>query len=159
MAFEIVEATVSDVDEILECWVNLVEGQRSYGSHIVGEPNRAAARDLLGQYVAGDMLDVATATDGGAEELLGFVMFYRESGLYEQSVVRGVIENVYVKPRVRGQGIGSALLSRAETKLADRGADVVAISAMAENETAIQWYRDRGYTPQRLMMERSLEED
>lgn len=157
MDFEIVAAESGDVDEVLDCWVDLVEGQRSYGSHIEGEANRTAARDLLGQYVVGDMLDIARSAAG--KELLGFVMYYREDGFYEQSVVRGVIENVYVKPAVRGQGVGSALLSRAETELADRGADVVAISAMAENDTAIELYSERGYTPHRLVMERSLEED
>lgn len=157
MDFEIVEAGSNDIDQIVPLWVDLVEGQRSYGSHIEGESNRRAARDLLGQYVAGNMLSVATPS--GTEELVGFVMYYREDGFYEQSVVRGVIENVYVKPEVRGQGVGSALLSRAETELADRGADVVAISAMAENDTAIEWYRERGYAPQRLVMERSIEKD
>ncbi|MFB6086514.1 MAG: GNAT family N-acetyltransferase [Halodesulfurarchaeum sp.] len=155
MEFEIVEAEPADIPDVLDCWVDLVEGQRAYGSHIEGAKNRAVARDLLGQYAAGNMLDIARSREG--EELLGFVMYYREEGVYEQSVIRGVIENVYVKPQARGHGVGSALLSRAETELESRGAAVVAISAMAENETAIEWYRERGYTPQRVVLERPLE--
>ena len=160
MDFEIVAAQSADLDAVLDCWVALVEGQQDFGSHIAGAPNRDAARKLLGQYIVGDMLAVARPgrTDAGGE-VLGFVMFYREEGLYDQREVRGVIENVYVKPEARGHGIGSALLSRAESTLAERGATVVGISAMAENDEAIEMYRDRGYRPHRIVLEQPLETD
>lgn len=158
MDFEIVDAESADLDDILECWVALVEGQREYGSHIEAEPNRTVARNLLAQYIAGDMLSVARQTGTPDEEILGFVMYYREEGVYEQSVERGVIENIYVVPRARDNGIGSALLSEAESALTNRDVEVVAIAAMAENESAIEWYRSLGYESHRLIMERSLED-
>jgi ribosomal protein S18 acetylase RimI-like enzyme len=158
MDYVIAAANSEDLDEVLECWIELVEGQREYGSHIEAESNRTIARDLLGQYITGDMLAVARPrgeNEGG--DLLGFVMYYRENGVYTQTVTRGVIENVYVKSTVRGSGIGSALLSHAESELEDRGVDVVGLSAMTENQSAIDWYRDLGYEPHRLVLERDLD--
>lgn len=158
MDYVIAAADSEDLEAVLECWIELVEGQRQYGSHIEAASNRAVARDLLGQYITGNMLAVARPAGADAgETLLGFVMFYRENGLYTQTVTRGVIENVYVKSSVRDRGIGSALLSYAESELDDRGVDVVGLSAMAENKSAIDWYRNRGYEPHRLVLERDLD--
>ncbi|MGM0372234.1 MAG: GNAT family N-acetyltransferase [Halobacteriota archaeon] len=158
MAVSVSPAESADLDAVLECWVDLVQGQRAYGSHIEGEANREAARDLLGQYIAGEMLAVARRAVDDAEEITGFVMFYRDQGLFEESVHRGVIENVYVVPSARGDGVGSALMDYAETELADRGVEVVGLSAMAENRTAREWYRSRGYEEHRVVMERQLED-
>ncbi|AOW79905.1 sporulation regulator-like protein [Halodesulfurarchaeum formicicum] len=158
MRVSVTPAESDALDAVLECWIDLVEGQRAYGSHIEGETNREAARDLLGQYIAGEMLAVARPADESADEIIGFVMFYRDRGLFEESVPRGVIENVYVVPSARGNGVGSALMDYAETELADRGVEVVGLSAMAENRTAREWYRSRGYEEHRVVMERQLED-
>lgn len=146
-----------DLDTVLDCWVDLVESQRKYGSHIESETNREAARKLLSEYVQADMLAVARSEGEQPDgPILGFVMYYQEDGMYEQAVVRGVIENVYVLPAVRGDGIGSVLLDYAEQQLAQRGVEVVGIAAMAENEDVIDWYESRGYDPHRIIMERPL---
>jgi len=147
-----------DLDAVLDAWVALVESQRTYGSHIEGEANREAARRLLSEYIQADMLAVARSErehpDG---PINGFVMFYQEDGMYEQTVLRGVIENVYVKPSVRGDGVGTALLDYAERELKERDVEVVGIAAMAENNAVIDWYESRGYDPHRIIMERSLD--
>lgn len=158
MEYDIAAAESDDLDAVLDCWIDLVEGQRAYGSHIEAEPNKTVARDLLGQYITGNMLAVARPAGASAgESVLGFVMFYREEGVYEQTVTRGIIENVYVASAARGEGIGSALLSYAEAELENRDVDVVGIAAMAENQSAIDWYRDRGYEPHRIVFERDLD--
>ena len=159
MSFRVVPAETADLAAVVDCWIALVDGQRAYGSHLEAESNRSVARDLLGQYITGDMLAVARsseATPGGA--ILGFVMFYREHGVYEQSRERGVIENVYVDQGARGNGVGSTLLDYAEAELAKRGAEVVGLSAMAENSTTIEWYEDRGYEPHRIVFERVVDD-
>lgn len=159
MDVAIVSADTDDVDAVLDQWVSLVEGQREYGSHIEGAPNRGAARKLLAEYAQAEMLAVARPEGEPEGPIWGFVMYYQEEGLYEQSVTRGVIENVYVAPAVRDEGVGSALLTYAESELAESGVEVVGITAMADNEDAIDWYRDRGYEPQRLVLERDLDDE
>lgn len=150
-------ATVDDLDSLLDLWVDLVESQREYGSHIEGESNRDPARDVLAQYVAGEMVAVAVGTEEEGQSILGFVMYHLESGLYDQRTVRGIVENLFVRPDDREQGIGEALLGFAESDLADRGAEITALSVMAGNETAREFYENRGYEPHRLTYERDLD--
>lgn len=92
-------------------------------------------------------------TDDRAESVVGFVMFGPETGSYEQSVDRGIVENVFVHPDYRDRGIGGALLRAAERALADSGVDTIALEVMANNDAARRFYARRGYRPHRLELE------
>jgi ribosomal protein S18 acetylase RimI-like enzyme len=157
-------ATTGDLDALLALWTALVESQRGFGSHLTVEGNQSPARDVLAQHVAGDRVLVArsTATSGEPDApagILGFVSFYVETGLYEQTDTRGVVENLYVIPAAREQGIGSALLAAAETRLAERGAEVVALSVLAQNQAARAFYRNRDYDEHRITFERTPDDE
>ncbi|MGM0398747.1 MAG: GNAT family N-acetyltransferase [Halobacteriota archaeon] len=145
---------MDDVDTITAHWVALVEGQREYGAHLRGTENESAARSIIEQYVHAAGIGVARGHDGTT--VAGFVMFHVERGLYEQDVRRGIVENVYVDPRHRGDGFGSALLEYAEERLDDAGVDVLSLSVLVENERARDWYEDRGYSPHRVTLERPV---
>lgn len=157
MDVTIVAATMEDVDTVTSQWVALVEGQREYGAHLLGSENETAARSVIEQYVHADGLGVARGSEAGP--VLGFVMFHVERGMYEQDVTRGIIENVYVIPGGRGEGIGSQLLDYAEATLRDDGVDVLSLSVMAENSAVRSWYQERGYSPHRVTLERAADED
>ncbi len=159
--YSVEPATTDDLDPLIDLWVDLVESQQSYGAHIESEANRPVARDILAQYVAGDRVAIARPTpdaDGQnrGQPVLGFVMYYIEDGVYEMDTNRGIVENVYVVPDSRGEGIGSQLMDYAESTLADRSASVVALSVMAANQRGRSFYDDRGYEPHRVIFERSL---
>jgi ribosomal protein S18 acetylase RimI-like enzyme len=94
-----------------------------------------------------------------AEKILGFVMFTLESDRLERTLTRGLVENLYVVPDRRGEGIGTRLLSVAEAELRDEGATVVALEVLADNEAAREFYRSNGYDPHRLTVEKSIESD
>lgn len=149
-------ATVSDVDVVVDQWVDLVEGQRRHGAHLLGAENRAAAVSIVEQYVHADGVALARTTDRDAK-IVGFVMFHIEHGMYEQDVRRGIIENVYVVPPYRDETVGSQLLEYAESELESAGAEVVGLSVLADNASARELYRSRGYRPHRLTMERNLD--
>lgn len=151
---DIEPATGEDVDAVTDQWVDLAAGQRAFGSHLLADENRTHARATVARSVVTDELLVAR--DG---EVVGFVTFGVESGAFEQDTVRGVVRNVYVDPDRRGEGIGTALLSAAETALVGRGAETFALEAMAENEAARRFYRRHGYRPQRVEMEKQAESD
>ncbi|MFB6119891.1 MAG: GNAT family N-acetyltransferase [Halobacteriaceae archaeon] len=147
-------AEQADVAALADLWVSLVADQRAYGAHLLAAANRERVREFLANFVATD--SVVVARDAG---IVGFVMFRIESGAYEQDATRGFVDNVFVRPARRGEGIGSRLLDAAEDALAERGADVAALSVLADNEDARRLYERRGYSPHRITMERPLESD
>lgn len=157
-------ARTDDLDDIVAQWSALVASQRDFGSHIRAEGNLTAARDVLGQHVAADRVAVARPLPGfddrsSAEQILGFVTFYVETGLYEQTETRGIVENIYVIPDARGRGVGSALLKDAEDRLIERGAEVGALSVLAGNQDGQEFYRSHGYEPHRITVERAFDLD
>lgn len=144
-------ADTDSAAEIADLWMELAAGQRDYGSHILPNTNRNRVRESLVRHAVTDSLLVAREDD----RILGFVSFHPESGTFEQDVKRGIIENIYVIPDRRGEGIGSELLAAAEKQLFRAGCDVVGLEVMAANERAREFYRQHGYAPHRVEMERT----
>ncbi|GGJ02621.1 GNAT family N-acetyltransferase [Halobellus salinus] len=150
---EIERPDPGDVDAVVDLWVALASDQRRYDSHIRPEPNRGVIRDTLARHaVTGEL---RTARHDG--DVVGFVSFELERGAYESDETRGIVRNIYVDPGYRDRGIGGALLGAAETALADAGATVVALEAMAGNDSAQGFYRRRGYAPHRVQFEKPLD--
>jgi ribosomal protein S18 acetylase RimI-like enzyme len=148
-------ATLADLDALAEMWTDLVGSQREHGAHLLAGRNRETARDFLGQAVAADNVLVARTGD----RTIGFVQFREERGVYDQDRDRGFVDNVYVRPADRNDGVGGRLLAAAEASLADRGMDAVALSVLAGNRAARRFYERRGYRAHRVEMERSLERE
>jgi ribosomal protein S18 acetylase RimI-like enzyme len=149
-------------DRIADLWVRLAEDQQQHGSHLKSEANREDITENITRSIVGDGLRVARAeADDDVESgtVLGFVMFTIDIGPFETDVTRGTIENIYVEPEYRNQGVGAALLSAAEDALAERGADVVKLEVMGNNEDARRFYGGRGYEPHRVQLEKPIESD
>ena len=142
-------------DSIADRWVALAEDQRTYDSHIVPAENRGTIREAILHHVVAD--EALVCRDN--EAVVGFVTFTVETGQYEQDTSRGLVQNIYVAPEYRNRGLGTKLLTAAEESLAARGVETVALEVMATNENARQFYRDRGYSPHRVELEKSVESD
>lgn len=156
-------ATLSEVDLLADWWVELAAEQRAYDSHLFSEANRELIREAIGRgVVAGTILVARPEADGTQneefEEPFGFVMFSMETGRYRQDVTRGIVDNLYVRPAARNQGVGTELLEAAERTLREAGAEAVSLDAMAENEGARRFYRRHGYSPHRIEFEKRFEE-
>jgi ribosomal protein S18 acetylase RimI-like enzyme len=151
---EILNPSLSAAEDLVEMWLSLAEGQRRFESHLVVKKNRARIREAICNHIATGRLLMARE-----DEISGFVMFTVEVGGYEQDVRRGIVENLYVEPQYRNEGIGGKLLTQAEEKLADQGVDVVALEVMANNEGGRQFYRRHGYEPHRLELEKAVPAD
>lgn len=161
---------VAECEAVLDCWVALAREQRERGSTIAADPNREAMHaTLLEKIATGDLLVARPAhgkTDGGTDEpddppdaIRGFVTFEVVRGRYAETADRGRIGNLWVAPEHRGHGIGTHLLAAAEDRLADAGVEVVGLEALAENDAAREFYRDRGYGPHRVEYRRRIETD
>jgi len=144
-------------EAIVDLWVDLAADQRAHGSHLDAEGNRTRIREAIVRHAVDG--GVLVARDREAGDLLGFVMFARETATYAQDLSRGIVENLYVRPAQRGEGVGSALLEAAEDALAERGLDAVTLEVMAANEDARRLYRRRGYEEYRVELEKPLASD
>ncbi|WP_222919169.1 GNAT family N-acetyltransferase [Natrinema sp. SYSU A 869] len=147
-------ASRADLDTLAELWVRLATDQRRHDSAVRPEANREAMRETLGAYLVNDGLLVARL-DGA---IIGFASVSIERGTLELDTTRGLLSNIYVEPAYRNRGIGTALLEAAEDSLVQRGADTMLLEVMADNESAQQFYRRKGYDEFRVTMGRSLED-
>ena len=152
---EITTASTDDIDAVVDLWVELARGQQAYGSHLAGPANRPTVRETVVQRVVTNDLLVARREG----DICGFVMVTMERGRYEQTVTRGIVENLYVRPEHRRKGVGSALLEAGERRLVDAGATVISLEAMADNDAAREFYAAHGYTPHRIELEKPTESD
>ncbi|MFB6361207.1 MAG: N-acetyltransferase family protein [Halobacteriales archaeon] len=149
-------ATLDDLDRIVELWVALAEEQREHGTHLTVEPNRELIRESLAQRIVDQTCLVARRSEAGhgSAPIVGFLSFDHERNGLDRDVERGVIENLYVVPELRGEGLGTDLLEVAEAALTGAGADRLVLEAMAENEAARRFYEAQGYHPHRVTYER-----
>ncbi|MFD1634109.1 GNAT family N-acetyltransferase [Haloplanus ruber] len=148
-------AEPGDAATVADLWVALANGQRRYGSHLRAAANREPIKAAMARAAADGRLDVAR--DDG--DVVGFVHYTVERGSLAQDLTRGVVNDLYVVPERRGEGIGTALLDAAETTLKERGVEAVSVEALADNERAIRLYERRGYRPHRVEFERKVEND
>ncbi len=152
MTESISPAAMADLDAVLALWTALQEHGRTYGTHIDPAASHAAARDRLGQAIIDDRVLVARD-----DQLTGFVLVALETGVFTTDTERGRIQALYVRPAHRETGIGTALLTAAETRLAELGAETIAVETPAGNDRAIALYQEHGYTPHRVTLETEVE--
>jgi ribosomal protein S18 acetylase RimI-like enzyme len=159
-------AVAQDVDSLADAWVALAAEQREHGSHLHAASNRDRIRESMAHHVVeGTCLvardpssdDAAVSTPADHERFVGFVTFAVQSGGYDVDAVRGAVENLYVDPGFRGQGVGAALLDAAEAELDSRGVEVVTLEVLAANQRARAFYAREGYDEQRVVAEKRID--
>ena len=164
-------ATADDIETVTDQWVALAAGQREHGSDLLADENRQAGRDGVARSVVMGELLVAradpvaersaesTGDPSGPGPVIGFVDFSIDRGGLDRDDTRGVVDNLFVVPERRGEGVGSALLSAAERALGEAGATTVGLEAMAANDGARTFYRGRGYDLHRVLLTKPIDED
>jgi GNAT superfamily N-acetyltransferase len=135
----IVRATESDVPVILEMIRGLAEYEKL--SHLVTATEARLRDSLFGPHPAAEVL---LAYRG--DECAGFALFFQtystflaQSGIY--------LEDLYVNPHARRQGLGLALLVRIAQIAAERGSGRVEWEVLDWNEPSIRFYKALGATP------------
>ena len=68
----------------------------------------------------------------------------------------GYVDDLYVRPESRGQGVASALADRAEAWMAESGVEAVELHVLLENPTAAAFWRSRGMEPMSALFYKKL---
>jgi GNAT superfamily N-acetyltransferase len=139
MAFEIREATESDVPLILQFIRDLAEYERL--AHMVVATEEQLRSTLFG---AVRLAEVLIASEDGVPA--GFAIFFHnystflaQPGIY--------LEDLFVKPEFRGRGYGKALLVRLAQIARDRNCGRVEWAVLDWNEPSIAFYKSLGARP------------
>jgi GNAT superfamily N-acetyltransferase len=84
---------------------------------------------------------------GTQAEVVGhlFATFSEPSDMW--TVSRAELVSLYVRPPLRGQGVGGRLVDTFTAWAGERGATRLHVSAYASNESALRLYQRHGFTP------------
>jgi ribosomal protein S18 acetylase RimI-like enzyme len=94
---------------------------------------------------------ILLAEEGG--EVLGILSCVIRPNLYHGGLV-GLIDELVVYPRVRGQGVGSALVQAVMSRCAAKGCREISVSTMPDNTRALAFYWRHGFTDEAILLER-----
>ena len=135
----IAAAEEADVPVILDLIQALAQYEKL--THLVTATAQRLRETLFGIKPAAEVL--LAHWDG---ECAGFAVFFAtystflaQPGVY--------LEDLYVKPHLRGRGIGLALLKRVAASATERGCGRVEWGVLDWNEPAIRFYEKLGATP------------
>lgn len=153
---QIRRAVAEDVDGYVACSVGLFA--EDAGTHDdtmnLNWPAENAAASFL-EHVDDERRLILVADDGGGigGNLLGVL-----SGPGEMRHVRvATLVSMYVTPRLRNRGVGSALVEAFTAWARANEADRLSVTAYADNADAIRFYRRHGFAPFHLTLEASME--
>ncbi len=94
------------------------------------------------------------------KRIVGYITaLIRERGPIHEARTIGFIEGLYVKPDVRGQGIGNRLWMKALQWLENRKIGIIHLSVASENPIANDFWRNKGFRPFMCQMEINLENE
>lgn len=129
-------ATTDDVGLILRFIKGLAEYERL--AHEVEADEATLRESLFGQRRVAEVLiaELTGAPAGFALFFHSFSTFLGRPGIY--------LEDLFVEPALRGQGVGRELLSCLARVALDRGCGRLEGSALDWNEPAIRVYKDLG---------------
>ncbi|QDX39662.1 GNAT family N-acetyltransferase [Salarchaeum sp. JOR-1] len=139
---EVRDATDGDVEEIRA--VARASLDASYADAL-GED---AVEGMLGEWYDPDRLADRLAADGVfyvVAAVEGAVVGFAEVELDEPNESAAEIQWLHVRPDNRGEGVGEALLERAEERALERGANRVEGVVLAANDEGNAFYHAHGY--------------
>ncbi len=132
-------ATPADIPAILDLIRALATYERAPDAVKTTEAD--LLRDGFGEQPCFECLIAENGDEGG--QPAGFALYF-----YNYSTWRGRsgihLEDLFVLPRFRGQGIGKALLARVAARAAEQGCPRLQWDVLAWNQTAIDFYQGLG---------------
>lgn len=146
-----------EVDRFLETlWLPFADEMAALDSYNTLTPDPLeSAREYRQEQLADEDVRLFVAVAG--ETLTGYTcVAVSDSPPVFARGAEANIEELYVKPERRGEGIATALLDRAEAWGQERGCERATLAANAENHRALEFYESRGYTVRRHKLDTDL---
>ena len=141
--FTLRPAELRDVGAIVQLIRDLAEFEQL--THLLQVTPERLRPQLFGERPAAEALVAETGDGKGGGEVVAFALFFTnfstflaQPGLY--------LEDLYVKPEYRAQGIGRALLTRLAALALERQYGRFEWSVLDWNENAIRFYKGMGAT-------------
>ena len=154
---ELVEATVEDLDALVERWYSLAKAMEAHDD--LNELVYAAVDEVpddgfRAHFDDEKITDYLVVHQG---EAIGFVTLregHHPSRQYSQYLR---IVNLAVDEKHRGQGHGTGVVDRVKDLARDQGCDHIKVSCEWQNEDARRFYRDTGFRPKQVDFAQPLE--
>jgi GNAT superfamily N-acetyltransferase len=139
MSTTIRAGTELDVPVILDLIRQLAEYEQR--AHLVEATEERLRETLFGARPAAEVLlaDCERECAGFAVFFATYSTFLAQPGIY--------LEDLYVKPHMRGKGVGSALLQRLARIAVERGCGRIEWGVLDWNESSIRFYKNLGAEP------------
>ena len=129
-------AEAGDLPVLLQLFGELAEYE-----HLEGELR--ATEEGLGEALFGERPAAEALIAERAGEVLGYALFFPTFSSFLTST--GVwLEDLFVRPPYRGEGVGKALLAAAAACVRERGGERLEWAALDWNELALGFYRRLG---------------
>lgn len=130
-----------DVPVLLELFGELAEYEHL--THELRATEEGLAAALFGERPAAEALIAERDGESGGPVILGYALFFPTFSSFLTS--SGVwLEDLFVRPDHRGEGVGRALLSAVAARVREQGGERLEWAALDWNELALGFYRRIG---------------
>jgi hypothetical protein len=130
-----------DVRALLELFAELAEYEHL--THELRATEQGLEAALFGQRPTAEAMIAERQADSSSPEILGYALFFPTFSSFLTST--GVwLEDLFVRPSHRGEGVGRALLSAVAARVREQGGERLEWAALDWNELALGFYRRIG---------------
>lgn len=161
VSYEIRQAVAADKPQLLRLYAEL----QAYECAL--HPNRAAPDEITETHWA-FLEDLVVKQDGkiwvaesSGGEILGFLLALVEDGepyLIKPDRRYGYVSDIAVSEKMRGKGIGQALMDTAEIHFRKLGLSQMCVGVMCANKAGRDFYMSGGFRPYEMTYEKRLDD-
>ena len=145
-----------EIDKLLVLWKEFMNDPSAIDGLIpTDDENTGKMKEFVSKLVAEEPKQVLVAEEGG--DLVCYLIFQREAKMALRATRQwSYISDLYVVPRLRGRGIGRALLKKCLDELESLGVSHVRLNVWSKNHRAKRLYKEAGFRDYMVLMEAAL---
>jgi GNAT superfamily N-acetyltransferase len=150
--------TTADTDQIRECVIELQNFERRIDSRMPSGEDIADAyiAELLSRCVENSGKILIAEFDGHLAGYVTILTKVRSGDLDDGDIEFGLVADIVVRRKYRGNGIGRKLIAAAESFARSQNVRWLRVSVLAENEAARKLYEKAGFAELYVDLEKDL---